>query len=524
VAKSIPPQLKLHPGEPLPAEQPDMGSLASVADACLAFERATGWPLTYVSSPAPRQADACWPVEVDPGAAGHRGHLRLERTAGRPPTAKAQIEWDAAYQLAAALAGVLSDFAQSRRLLWRREAELAAGVPVMPRPDERDHVAVRLQAILKSGARAVGCDAAGMYMLDADTTALKLRASWGLPFDRLQQPARALAAALADLEALSGQIVVREAPREADPWNPPEKFPAWACVPISSATEVLGTLWLFCSRARRFTEEQTELLEVVSGRVASELDREMLLAENVHLTRLKRQLESAARWRQDQLPRLAPLLDGWEVAGWTNGSEPLAGDFYDWFMLPHEKLALVLGDPQQQGLAAALAAARLQAAVQAHIRTAKSVEATIRRVNYTFCAGSTGDEAASLFLGLLDPAIGRLWFSTAGDPEVMLLNKGAWQSLARPELPLGLDRAADFDERRLDLKLGEVLVVVSDGVREALDSHGRMFGGAGVAHALLDHLGLAAKDLAERLQAAVVAHQADGPATGQAALVLKRRV
>lgn len=523
VAKSIPPQLKLHPGEPLPAEQPDLGSLSSVAEACLAFERATGWPVSFIRGPAPRHADACWPIEVDFGPDGRGGHLRLERTANRPVTAKARIEWDAAYHLAAALSGVLSDFAQSRRLLWQREAELAAGVPVVPRADERDHVAVRLQAILKTGARAVGCEAAGMYMLDTDTTALKLRASWGLPFDRLQAPARTLASALADLEALSGQIVVREAARDDDPWNPPEEFPAWACVPISSATEVLGTLWFFCGRARSFSEEQTELLEVVAGRVASELEREMLLAENVQLTRFKRQLESAARWRQDQLPRVSPLLDGWEVSGWTNGSEPLAGDFYDWCVLPHGKLALVLGDPQQQGLAAALAAARLQAAVQAHVRTAKSIEAIVRRVNHTYSAGSPGDDAASLFLGLLEPTTGRLEFSTAGDPEVLLLRDGAWESLARPELPLGLERAAQFDQRQLELKPGDVLVVVSDGVRESLDSHGRMLGAAGIAHALLEHLGLPAKDLAECLQAAVIAHQADGPATGQAALVLKRR-
>jgi serine phosphatase RsbU (regulator of sigma subunit) len=523
VAKPIPPQLKLHPGEPLPAEQPDLGSLPSVADVCLAFERATGWPLSYICGAAPRQADDCWPIESDIGPHGRGGHLRLLRTAIRPAGAKARIEWETAHHLAAALSGALSELAQSRRLLWQREAELAAGVPVVPRPDERDHVAVRLQAILKSGARAVGCEAAGLYMLDADTTALKLRASWGLPFERLQEPARALAAALADLEALTGQIVVREAAREADPWNPPEEFPAWVCVPLSSATEVLGTLWFFCGHARPFTEEHTELLEVVAGRVAAELEREMLLAENVQLTRFKRQMESAGQWRQDQLPRVAPLLEGWDVSGWTNGSEQLAGDFYDWLVLPHDKLVISLGDPQQPGLPAALAGARLQAAVQAHARTAKSIEAMIRRVNHTYAAGLAGNDAASLFLGLLESETGQLRFSTAGDPEVMLLRDGAWQSLARPELPLGLERGAQFDQRQLELKPGDALVVVTDGVREALDTHGRMLGAAGIAHALLDHLSLPAKELAECLQAAVIAHQADGPASGQAALVLKRR-
>src|SRR5262249_33133105 len=156
-------------------------------------------------------------------------------------------------------------------------------------------------------------------------------------------------------------------------------------------------------------------------RAASELEREMLLAENVQLTRFNRQMEAAARCRQDHLPRVSPLVDGWELAGWTNGAEPLAGDFYDWIMLPRGDLTLAVGAPQQPGLLATLAAARLQAAVQAHARTAKTVEAMIRRVNHTHCAGATGDDAASLFLGLLEPESGKLRFSTAGDPEVLLL-------------------------------------------------------------------------------------------------------
>jgi serine phosphatase RsbU (regulator of sigma subunit) len=67
-----------------------------------------------------------------------------------------------------------------------------------------------------------------------------------------------------------------------------------------------------------------------------------------------------------------------------------------------------------------------------------------------------------------------------------------------------------------------VLVIVTDGVREALDSEGRMLGATGIAQALLPHAERSAKELVERLRAAVAEHQADA-ATGQAALVLKRR-
>jgi serine phosphatase RsbU (regulator of sigma subunit) len=70
---------------------------------------------------------------------------------------------------------------------------------------------------------------------------------------------------------------------------------------------------------------------------------------------------------------------------------------------------------------------------------------------------------------------------------------------------------------------GDVLVIASDGVREALDSDGRMFGPARIGQALLEHCNLPARELAERLRAAVMEHQGENPSAGQAVLVLKRR-
>ena len=65
--------------------------------------------------------------------------------------------------------------------LWQREAELAAGVPLVPHREDQKHLAARLEAVLRAGAEAVGGDAIALYLLDEATTELKLRCSWGLP-------------------------------------------------------------------------------------------------------------------------------------------------------------------------------------------------------------------------------------------------------------------------------------------------------------------------------------------------------
>ena len=87
-----------------------------------------------------------------------------------------------------------------RHAVFEREAELAAGVPVSIRPDEEPHLAERLESVIKSGAEAVGGQAAGLYLLDEHTSHLKLRAAWNLPHERLLSEPRPLRGAVADLE------------------------------------------------------------------------------------------------------------------------------------------------------------------------------------------------------------------------------------------------------------------------------------------------------------------------------------
>ena len=96
----------------------------------------------------------------------------------------------------------------AREELRKREAELAAAVPVIERPGDPVHLAERLEAVLRGGAQAVNCHAAAVYLLDAATTELKLRTAYGLPRERLTLGPRPLRAATADLEALAGHAVV----------------------------------------------------------------------------------------------------------------------------------------------------------------------------------------------------------------------------------------------------------------------------------------------------------------------------
>src|SRR5690606_14023218 len=129
-------------------------------------------------------------------------------------------------QLTASINQLLSQLHETELALWRREAELAAGVPVTQRPDESSHLSDRLTEILHTAADLIGGVAAGLYMLDEGTVELKLRGAWGLLAERLLKSARPLRGATADLEALVGHAVLLKDARLVPDWKIPEDYPA----------------------------------------------------------------------------------------------------------------------------------------------------------------------------------------------------------------------------------------------------------------------------------------------------------
>ena len=524
-------KLKLFTGEAPKAVRPQIDAVASLPEVLRAFRQTTGWSLEYLPGPAPAQVDdLSWSSPVNPGVGTTPGHLRLtpweapsDQKATKKGSGAKAVDAQTARSLASSLSELVSELLQTRHLLWQREAELAAGVPLIPHAEESQHLARRLEAVLRGGAEAVGAQSAALYLLDEATTHLKLRSCWGLPFDRMTVPARPLQGAVADLEALLGHAVVMRDAETMGYWKVPETCGAAVCVPVSTPTTLLGTFWIFCDETQDFSDRQTNLLEMVAGRLAADLEREMLLREGVDSSKLKKQITAAERLQRNQLPTISPLLDNWEVAGFNTQAEALGGDFYDWFCLPNGLLAVAVGDAMEQGIDAALSGNALKAALRAHGQYHREPQETLKQLNLTHWTGSAGDQYAALFFGLIETATGRINYSVAGQPAAIVVGNKNWQSLSRAYPPLGESPEADYDAHGHQLQPGEVLVVFSDGVRDAIDEQGRLLGESGVAETLLGQVDRPAEELVALLRGRVENHGGREPRDDQTILVIKHQ-
>jgi phosphoserine phosphatase RsbU/P len=497
--------LRLYTEQPPRPIRPPIETVGCLPGLLRTFQTATGWTLRRAPQRAEEETGSGqWAVGSGLTIASPKSEISDPPSAFSPP----QVPRPSAEALAGSIADLLGDLFETRHALRRCEAELAAGVPMVPHRDEEKHLAERLEAALQAGAEAIGCDAAALYLLDEATTELRLRSLWGLPFDRMTAPARPLQGAVADLEALLGHAVVLNDDALMATWNVPEDFPAAVCVPVSTPTTLLGTLWVFSNENRDFNDRETNILEVVAGRLASDLEREMLLRAGVDGAKLQKQVAAAERMQRNELPTIAPLLDGWDLAGWTAQADNVGGAFHDWFCLPDGLLAVAVGRAAEQGIAGALTANALKTAVRCHAQYHCQAESVLPQVNLTLWTGSAGDRRAALLFGSIETATGRVCCSSAGQPSVMLLNGDGWRSLSRSSIGLGESPEAGFEQFGCELQPGEALAVFTDSFRDAADGQNRVLGEAGVAEALQGKLGLSAAELVAAAQTVLEAHAA----------------
>jgi serine phosphatase RsbU (regulator of sigma subunit) len=521
VPRPIPDYLRLHPESLTTIPQEAGEVLPGLGDLCLAFEQATGWPMRFVPEGSPPPDDALWTCPNASGRGARIGRLAIVRDAAEPVAHRAAPP--AAARLGSAVAGLVGDLLLAHRSLAEREAELAAGVPVADSDDARRRLTGRLEGLVASATEALDCQGGGLYLLDAETTELKLRSCWGLPLGRFTDPPRPLTQALADLEAMAGHAVALPNRAAAAAWNPPEDAAAALCIPVSSPTTVLGTLWLFADQAREFSSRQVNIAEIVAGRLAVELECEMLASEARTARRRQHDLDAAEEYQREQLPHVAPVLAGWDVAGWTGQAQAVGGDFHDWFAVATDKVAVAAGEVSDRGLPAAIAAGGLRAALRAHGAHLESPGRLLEYVNRSLWSGSAGGTPAAVVLGVLDPQRGQVRYAWAGYPSILHVDRaGHRQDAGIARMPLGVDPASGYAERAAILQPGEALVFLSDGVRAAFAEEFQNVGVSSAAEMVRQSLDAPAAALVDLVRARLEAHGLETAAHDQAIVVVKR--
>lgn len=281
-------------------------------------------------------------------------------------------------------------------------------------------------------------------------------------------------------------------------------------VPMSGRDgELLGLLALGSRLSEEpFSGEDKRLLAAVAGQAAVALENISLaekMAERMDAERrAARDMEIARQVQSKLLPQKTPPLTTLDYAGICIQARAVGGDYYDFLDLGQGRVGFVLADIAGKGMSAAL----LMANLQAHLRSqsallVQDLSRTLQSVNRMFCESTEPNNYATLFLGIYDDATRRLHYANCGHNPPLLLRGQNVEHLRATVTVLGLFEKWDCLVAEEQLLPGDILVIYTDGIVEAMNAKQEEFGEDALLRILHENRHLDARGLLTAITAAV---------------------
>jgi serine phosphatase RsbU (regulator of sigma subunit)/predicted ester cyclase len=193
--------------------------------------------------------------------------------------------------------------------------------------------------------------------------------------------------------------------------------------------------------------------------------------------RVEHELGVARRIQHALLPKDLPELEGWEIARHYQPAREVGGDFYDFLRLEDGRVGLVIGDVSGKGIAAALVMANTQSVLRAVAqREGITPGQVLEEANEVLYAYIPPTMFITCLYAILDPESGGLVYANAGHDLPYLHRNGDAEELRARGMPLGLMPGMDYEEKEVTLEAGDGVLFYSDGLVEAHDPKGKMFG------------------------------------------------
>lgn len=284
--------------------------------------------------------------------------------------------------------------------------------------------------------------------------------------------------------------------------------------PISDAAGCVGMVAIY-SRAhvRRFSEEDLELLVSLSSAAALRI-RNVELAEEAAARRVEdRELALAHDIQMAMLPRQMPARRELEAAATLIPARAVGGDLYD-FILIEDALWFVVADAAGKGVSAALFMAVTRTLFRALAHAGATVSSVIGRMNDELARDNDKQFFVTAIVGRLDVQTGSVSYSNAGHLVPLFVSRaGALRSTAAAEggMALGIIERTVYREEHVQLAAGDLLVLITDGVTEAIDPSGQLFSDARVHELLRLQAGRTSQEIVDALVEEVTAFAGSAP-------------
>lgn len=280
-------------------------------------------------------------------------------------------------------------------------------------------------------------------------------------------------------------------------------------VPLIYKDKVIGVLDLEHTRRGFFTDDHRRTMMTLAAQVAIAIENARLYEEIARQERrLERDLALARELQMRLLPQTLPKLANLELAAKFVPARAIGGDLYDFIPYSLSRLGIAIGDVSGKGAPAAIYAALVSGILRSHAPIEPGPAEMLRAVNLSLAERRIEAQFVSLIYAVWDDEHRTLVVANSGLPRPIHVHAGRNHVIEATGLPLGLFDDANYDEFRFKMKPGDVFVFFSDGILDACNRRGELFGRGRVEKLVTECGGRSADCVVDILFKAVAEHSA----------------
>ena len=321
---------------------------------------------------------------------------------------------------------------------------------------------------------------------------------------------------LTALVYLKSPVLVRDliARHAVDPKPLLESLGLAVAVPMQLQGECKGLIFLGEKLSREpFIQSDLDFLFSLGNLAIISLENARLFQETLEKQKLEDELLIAREIQKGLLPSVLPELTGFDIAATNISSKQVGGDYYDVIPAGGGSHIIAIGDVSGKGTPAALLMANLQATIRALVPLKLPIAELTARVNDLMCDNTGGNKFVTFFWGALDPEKKSLTYVNAGHNYPFLIHPdGTRERLDKGGMILGVMKSVEpYQEACVALKPGDMLVLFTDGVSEAMSKDMVEYGEERLQSLLLEHRQLGSQAVLEAVHHDVLAHTRGAP-------------
>ncbi|MFO7707176.1 MAG: SpoIIE family protein phosphatase [Desulfobacterales bacterium] len=293
------------------------------------------------------------------------------------------------------------------------------------------------------------------------------------------------------------------------------------CAPMICENAVLGLVQLDSSNPQaQFSKADMALFLGIAGQAALAFGKAKLHAQLIAQMLFQKDLQMAAQIQQSFLPKTSPQMPGFRFAECYQAARHIGGDYYDFVPISEGALAIAVGDVSGKGVAAALYMAKLSSEMRFHARGGMSAGKIMTQLNGALAHEMESGMFVTLALLILEPGKRKLTIASAGHlPPLLRAGSGPVSELRIPgNIPLGVFDDYTYAETQHVLKPGDCVLLYTDGVTEAMNPEGTLFGAQRLKQVMAsggNHPG----EILSAINRAVAEHAAGTPPNDDLAMV-----